>query len=215
MVDLLDDHDDVDQSVADQVAALRIGGIVVERATKRTYPERALAGQLIGFVVFDGHGQYGVEGRWEEQLAGKPGRLRSEKDTEGHEIGIGSRDLRPPVDGLDTYLTIDRSIQYIAERELEIAMQQTQAESGTVIVQNPRTGEILAMGSRPTYDPNAPGKSPIAALKNRMIVDSYEPGSTAKIISIGAALTLPLTAVGSGGGYAFRAGAENLRRLAA
>ena len=101
--------------------SLRIGGIVVERATKRTYPERALAGQLIGFVDFDGHGQYGVEGRWEEQLAGKPGRLRSEKDTEGHEIGIGSRDLRPPVDGLDTYLTIDRTIQYIAEREQALA----------------------------------------------------------------------------------------------
>ena len=144
----------VDQSVADQVAALRIGGIVVERATKRTYPERALAGQLIGFVDFDGHGQYGVEGRWEEQLAGKPGRLRSEKDTEGHEIGIGSRDLRPPVDGLDTYLTIDRTIQYIAERELERAVIDQRADGGTVIVMNPRTGGILAMASRPSYDPN-------------------------------------------------------------
>ena len=180
----------VDQSVADQVAALRIGGIVVERATKRTYPERALAGQLIGFVDFDGHGQYGVEGRWEEQLAGKPGRLRSEKDTEGHEIGIGSRDLRPPVDGLDTYLTIDRTIQYIAERELERAVIDQRADGGTVIVMNPRTGGILAMASRPSYDPNRYEEAAAtpSLFQNPAISAIYEPGSTFKIVTMAAGI---------------------------
>jgi cell division protein FtsI/penicillin-binding protein 2 len=180
----------VDQQVADQVAALRIGGIVVEPATKRTYPERALAGQVIGFVDFDGHGRYGIEGQWNEQLTGTPGRLRSEKDTEGHEIGIGIRDLRPPVDGLDTYLTLDRTIQYIAERELERAVIDQRADGGTVIVMNPRTGAILAMANRPSFDPNRYEEVATTPdiFQNPAISGTYEPGSTFKIVTMAAGI---------------------------
>ncbi len=180
----------VDQDVADQVAALRIAGIVVEPATRRTYPDRTLAAQLIGYVDFDGHGQYGVEGHWDEQLAGTPGRLRSEKDTAGHEIGFGIRDLRPPVDGLDTYLTIDRTIQYVAERELERAVIEHRADGGTVIVMNPRTGAVLAMASRPSYDPNRYEEAALTdgILLNPAISSVYEPGSTFKIVAMAGAL---------------------------
>ena len=180
----------VDQSVADQVAALRIGGIVVEPATRRTYPERSLAGQIIGYVDFDGHGQYGIEGQWDHELAGTPGRLRSEKDTEGHEIGIGIRDLRPPVDGLDTYLTIDRTIQYVAERELERAVIDQHADGGTVIVMNPRSGAILAMANRPSYDPNRYEEAAAtpSIFQNPAISGTYEPGSTFKIVTMAAGI---------------------------
>ena len=180
----------VDQRVADEVAALRIGGIVVEPATKRTYPERSLAGQIIGYVNFDGVGQYGVEGRWNDKLAGTPGRLRSEKDTEGHEIGIGNRDLSPPIEGLDTYLTIDRTIQYIAERELERAVIEQRADGGTVIVMNPRTGAILAMANRPSYDPNRYEEMATTPeiFQNPAISVTYEPGSTFKIVTMAAGI---------------------------
>jgi cell division protein FtsI/penicillin-binding protein 2 len=180
----------VDQHIADEVAALRIGGIVVEPATKRTYPERSLAGQIIGYVDFDGQGQYGIEGKWEKQLAGTPGRLRSEKDTEGQEIGIGSRDLRPPIDGFDTHLTIDRTIQYIAERELERAVIEQRADGGTVIVMNPRSGAILAMASRPSYDPNRYEEvaSTSEIFQNPAISSTYEPGSTFKIVTMAAGI---------------------------
>lgn len=180
----------VDQAVADQVAALRIAGIVVEPATRRTYPEHALAGQIVGFVDFDGRGRYGIEGQWDKELAGTPGRLRSEKDTVGHEIGIGLRDLRPPVDGLDTWLTIDRTIQYVAERELERAVIEQQADGGTVIVMNPRTGAILAMANRPSYDPNRyvdVAETP-AIFQNPAISSIFEPGSTFKIVTMAAGI---------------------------
>ena len=195
----------VDQTVADQVAALRIGGIVVEPATKRTYPERTLAGQIIGYVDFDGHGQYGIEGQWDEQLAGTPGRLRSEKDTEGHEIGIGIRDLRPPVDGLDTYLTIDRTVQYVAERELERAVIDQRADGGTVIVMNPRSGAILAMANRPSYDPNRYEEAATtpSIFQNPAISGTYEPGSTFKIVTMAAGIeekvVTPDTVIDDGG----------------
>ena len=112
------------------------------------------------------------------------------KDTEGHEIGIGSRDLRPPVDGLDTYLTIDRTIQYIAERELERAVIDQRADGGTVIVMNPRTGGILAMASRPSYDPNRYEEAAAtpSLFQNPAISAIYEPGSTFKIVTMAAGI---------------------------
>src|SRR5437764_3808849 len=100
---------------------------------------------------------------------------------------------RQPEAGENLVLTIDEKIQYIVERELEAAMQQTRALGGTVIVEDPKTGEILALANRPTFNPNAAGKFGALALKDRAVSDIYEPGSTFKIVTVAAALEEKVT----------------------
>src|SRR6266542_1522854 len=139
------------------VSELRLPGIFLEPTTKRVYPERQLASHLLGFVDAENQGWYGLEGQYGDLVGGQPGHLRAERDTAGNEIGFSSREFQPPVDGQDLVLTIDRTIQYVAERELDRAIVQHRASGGSVIVMQPRTGEILAMASRPTFDPNTFG----------------------------------------------------------
>ncbi len=180
----------VDQTISDQIIALALPGIFLEPTTRRTYPERSLGSHVLGFVDGDGNGNYGIEGKWNKELAGLPGRLRAERDTAGNEIGFSDRDWRPPLDGMDLILTIDRTIQYIAERELERSVIEHKADGGTVIVMNPKTGEILAMANHPAFDPNryAEAARTPELLTNPAITFAYEPGSTFKIITMAAAL---------------------------
>ena len=180
----------VDQTISDQIIALALPGIFLEPTTRRTYPERSLGSHLLGFVDGDGNGNYGIEGEWDTALAGLPGHLRAERDTAGNEIGFSNRDWRPPLDGMDLILTIDRTIQYIAERELERSVIEHKADGGTVIVMNPKTGEILAMANHPTFDPNryAEAARTPELLTNPAITFAYEPGSTFKVITMAAAL---------------------------
>ena len=180
----------VDQTISDQIIALALPGIFLEPTTRRTYPERSLGSHVLGFVDGDGNGNYGIEGEWDKALAGLPGHLRAERDTAGNEIGFSDRDWRPPLDGMDLILTIDRTIQYIAERELERSVIEHKADGGTVIVMNPKTGEILAMANHPTFDPNryAEAARTPELLTNPAITFAYEPGSTFKVITMAAAL---------------------------
>ena len=180
----------VDQAISDQIIALALPGIFLEPTTRRTYPERSLGSHVLGFVDGDGNGNYGLEGYWNKELAGLPGHLRAERDTAGNEIGFSDRDWRPPLDGMDLILTMDRTIQYIAERELERAVIEHRADGGTVIVMNPKTGEILAMANQPTFDPNryAEAARNPEILTNPAITFAYEPGSTFKVITMAAAL---------------------------
>jgi len=172
----------------------------------RIYPNQTLAAHVLGFmgpatrtntatcaVRTEMVGRDGIERMLDAQLRGARGWRDIEIGGRGTELVMN----RPPQvdaqDGLHVVLTMDAAMQHILETELgEIMLRYTPA-SASGIVLRPRTGEILAMGSLPNYNPNQPGNSPIAALKNRMIVDCYEPGSTAKIISIGAALNEGLT----------------------
>ncbi|MBI3970992.1 MAG: penicillin-binding protein 2 [Chloroflexi bacterium] len=179
-----------DPEESQKVAQLRIPGVFLEPTTKRVYPEQQLAAHVLGFVDGDSKGWYGLEGQYQDVVGGQPGHLRAEKDTAGNEIGFSDRQWRPPQDGLDLVLTIDRTIQYIAERELDRAVVQHRASGGTVIVMRPRTGEILAMASRPAFDPNRYEEfaSQTALFANPAITHAYEPGSTFKIFTMAGAL---------------------------
>jgi cell division protein FtsI (penicillin-binding protein 3) len=176
--------------VTEQVVQLHLTGIFLEPATARVYPEGQLAAHVLGFVDGDNRGWYGVEGEYGEALAGRPGRLQAEKDTAGNEIAFGGRVWQPPEDGLDVFLTIDRTVQYIAERELERAVVQHRASGGTIIVMDPKSGAILAMASRPAFDPTRYteyAEHP-EVFANPAVTFLYEPGSTFKLVTMAGAL---------------------------
>ena len=173
-----------------RVAALRLPGIFLEPTTSRVYPEKQLAAHLLGFVDQDNQGWYGLEGQYGDVVGGTPGHIRAERDTAGNEIAFSSRQFQAPVDGQDLVLTIDRTIQYVAERELDRAIVQHKASGGTVIVMQPHTGEILAMASRPAFDPNRYGEygEHPEVFANPAVTYLYEPGSTFKIFTMAGAL---------------------------
>lgn len=184
----------VPPEISDNVAKLRIPGIFIEPTTRRTYPGGQLAAHLLGFVDNEGVGWYGLEGQYGGQtggpVGGKPGRLQAERDTAGNEIAFADRHWQPPEDGLDLVLTIDRTIQYVAERELDRAIAQHQGSGGTVIVMDVKTGAVLAMASRPGFDPNKFDEfaQQTELFANPAVTLLYEPGSTFKIITMAAAL---------------------------
>jgi len=174
----------------------------------RIYPNQSLAAHVLGFmgpvtrtnaageVRTESLGLDGLERALNDKLSGVRGWRETEVGGNRAELVMNRQQEVEAQDGLNAVLTLDAAMQHILETELAEIMAKFNPASASAIVLRPRTGEILAMGSRPTYDPNQPGKSPIAALKNRMTVDSYEPGSTFKIVSIGAALNEGLTTLG-------------------
>jgi cell division protein FtsI (penicillin-binding protein 3) len=179
-----------DAETAARIKALNLRGIYFEREPKRFYPKRELAAQVLGYVGMDDEGLSGIEREFEKDLRGKPGRMLIQVDARRKNF---SRVEKEPDPGQNVVLTIDEKIQYIAERELEVAMQQTHSLAGTVIVSNPHTGEILALANRPTFNPNLSRKITPEALKDRAVSDVYEPGSTFKLVTISAALEEKLT----------------------
>src|SRR5258706_3813158 len=180
----------MDAESANRVRALNLKGMYFQKESKRFYPKRELASQVLGYVGMDDEGLGGVERSFDEKLRGRPGKMLVSVDARQKSLG---RVEKQPEPGDNLVLTIDEKIQYIAERELERTIEATHAEAGTVVVQNPKTGEILALASRPTFNPNTFNNVPAAALKNRAVSDIYEPGSTFKIITLSAALEEKLT----------------------
>jgi cell division protein FtsI (penicillin-binding protein 3) len=140
---------------------------------------------VIGYVGTDDEGLSGVEREFDDQLRGKPGRMLVSVDARRHWFASVEKQPEP---GENVVLTIDQQIQYIAERELQTAMEQTHAKTGTVIVENPHTGEILALANRPTFNPNDSRKITPAKLRDHAVSDVYEPGSTFKLVTLSAAL---------------------------
>ena len=179
-----------DVETASRIKALNLRGIYFQKESKRFYPKRDLAAQVIGYVGTDDEGLSGIEREYDEQLRGKPGRMFISVDARHKYFGSVERQPEP---GANIALTLDEKIQYIAERELETAMQQTRAVAGTVIVENPHTGEILALANRPTFNPNLSKEITPEKLKNHAVSDVYEPGSTFKLVTISAAIDLGLT----------------------
>ncbi|MBI2678357.1 MAG: transpeptidase family protein [Candidatus Koribacter versatilis] len=180
----------VDNDTSARVRALNLRGIYFQKESKRFYPKNDLGAPVLGYVGLDDEGLSGVEREFNQQLRGKPGRMLITMDAKRRWFGSVERQPQP---GDNLVLTIDEKIQYIAERELAAALAQTHAASGAVIVQNPHTGEILALASRPSFNPNAfRGVTP-EQLKNRAVSDVYEPGSTFKVITIAAALEERIT----------------------
>jgi cell division protein FtsI (penicillin-binding protein 3) len=153
----------------------------------RLYPNREMAAQVLGFEGVDG-GLEGVERAWNEVLAGTPGKAIVGRDALGREV-VTQHVLETPAPGHGVMLTIDRTIQYLAEREIDAAFRRTRAKAAMAVVMEPRTGDILALAIRPTFNPNAfldvPSKD---VWRNRAVTDPFEPGSTFKVILAAAAL---------------------------
>ena len=175
----------VDGDISDRVRELNLRGIYLRKEPKRFYPKRDLAAQVIGYVGTDDEGLGGIELAYDDDLRGIPGREMIFVDARRKWYG---RVERQPDPGQNLVLTLDGTIQYIAEKELDQAMEDTNAIAGTVVVQNPRTGEILALANRPTFNPNVFNSVPKEALKNRAVSDIYEPGSVFKTVTYSAAI---------------------------
>ena len=178
----------VPQEVGETIGSWGLSGIQVEPRPKRMCPENSLAAHVLGFVNETNNGYYGVEGYYNQILKGQAGEGRGERDPAGNYIPIGSYQMAPPQNGQDLVLTIDRTIQYMVERELEKAIARYGAESGTIIVMEPKTGSILAMASYPAYDPNHFADTPPERFVNPSVSAHYEPGSVFKIITMAAGL---------------------------
>src|SRR5580698_7364184 len=161
-----------DAETADRIRAMNLRGIYFQKESRRFYPKRELAAQVLGYVGMDDEGLSGIERQYDDKLHGKPGRMLISVDARRKWFGSVEKQPDP---GENVVLTIDEKIQYIAERELETAMQQTHAESGTVVVQNPKTGEILALANRPTFNPNRARDITPQKLKDHAVSDVYEP----------------------------------------
>ncbi|MFQ5695362.1 MAG: peptidoglycan D,D-transpeptidase FtsI family protein, partial [Terriglobia bacterium] len=170
---------------AARVRALGLAGLHFQREYKRFYPKRELAAHVLGFVGIDEDGLAGIEYALDSVIRGRSRRLVITAD--GRRRWFERRTHAPP-EGAGVVLTLDETIQYIAEQELAAAMARTRARSGTVIVQNPRSGEILALANYPTYNPNNPTAVPLFRHLNRALSLAYEPGSTFKVVTIAAAL---------------------------
>jgi cell division protein FtsI (penicillin-binding protein 3) len=174
----------------ERIKSLRLQGIHFQKEPKRFYPARDLAAQVIGSVGMEDSGQSGIEHAFDDELRGRAGKMFISVDARRQWF---SDVEKQPEAGENLVLTIDKNIQYIAEKELEQAIHDTQAIAGTVIVENPHTGEILALANRPTFNPNLRKQITPAALTNRAVSYVYEPGSTFKLVTISAALEEKLT----------------------
>ncbi len=178
----------VDIETAQKIRALKLKGIGFEDQFARSYPTGVLAAHVVGFVNAEHHGVQGIEAAMDDYLQGHAGYEVIERDRKGREIRAWRTEGISPRDGYHVVLTIDQVIQHIAETELDKAMAAHRPRGGVIIVTRPKTGEILAMSSRPTFDLNRPGNCSPDARRNRCISDVAEPGSTFKIAVVAGAL---------------------------
>lgn len=167
-------------------------GIGFEEENSRYYPEASMAAQLIGFVGKDAKGDdkgyFGLEGFYNRQLEGRAGLINQETDARGIPILIGNQQRIDPENGRDIVLNIDKSIQFIVESKLKEAIQKYGAKGGWVAIMEPQTGAIISMASFPSYDPGNYSNFDQNTYKNPIVAESYEPGSTFKVLIMGAAL---------------------------
>lgn len=173
--------------VAAHVVELGIAGIYLQREYRRYYPSGEVTAHLIGFTNVDDNGQEGLELAYQNWLAGIPGSRRVIKDRLGH-IVEDVESIRAPKPGRNLALSIDRRIQYLAYRGIKQAVEKNRAKAGAIVVLDARTGEVLAMASLPSYNPNNRATATPARIRNRVVTDVFEPGSTMKPFTIAAAL---------------------------
>ena len=173
-------------------------GIYFLTEPKRVYPTGDLAAHIVGFVrEGDNVGLEGLELQYDTALTGRPGELLVERDPSGRAIPQGEYQVVPADPGSDLVLTIKTEIQYAAEQALAAALVRTGAVSGSVVVLDPETGEVLAMVTLPSYDPNDRAAIEEDAIRNRAVTDVFEPGSTQKLVTISAAIEAGLVTPGT------------------
>ncbi|WP_439668282.1 Cell division protein FtsI, peptidoglycan transpeptidase (Penicillin-binding protein 2) [Cupriavidus necator] len=192
--------------VADKIAALKIEGIHQTREYKRFYPEGEAMAHIVGFTNVEDRGQEGVELAREPGLAGRAGARQVIKDRLGRvveDVGV----LKTPRDGEDIQLSIDAKIQYLAYNELKAVVEKHKAKAASAVVLDAQTGEVLALANWPTYNPNDRTRLSGEQLRNRVLTDTFEPGSMMKPITVGLALQLkrvtPSTVITTIGKYNF------------
>ncbi len=166
------------------------GALGILEEYQRVYPFGEFLSQVLGFTNIDNEGIEGMELFQDRQLRGVPGHKKTIRDAMGRQIKAFEKSFLPALDGHNIYLTIDQHIQYLTEKALDDTFKKWHAKAATAIVMNPNTGEILAIASRPTYDPNQFKFSNAANRRNRGITDMYEPGSIFKIVTISGAIDL-------------------------
>jgi cell division protein FtsI (penicillin-binding protein 3) len=177
----------VDEPVARQIAELKIAGIYQRKEYKRKYPEGEAAAHVVGFTNVEDQGQEGAELSFERQLAGRPGSRRVIKDRLGRVVDAVGEDL-PPVDGRDIQLSIDSKVQFFAYQQVRAAVLRHKAKSGSVVVLDAQTGEVLALANYPSYNPDDRRNLAGARLRNIAATDTYEPGAAVKPITVAMAL---------------------------
>ena len=171
---------------ASRVKALDLPGVVSFKESRRYYPNKELAAHLLGYVGVDNVGLAGLESTFDSQIRGQEGKILLQRD--GRRNAMSTREEHLPTAGASLELTIDKYLQYIADRELRIGVEENKAAGGTAIIMNPQTGEILALANWPTFNPNDFAAVTADWRRNRAIQDTYEPGSTFKVVTASAAI---------------------------
>ncbi|HEV3270943.1 MAG TPA: penicillin-binding protein 2 [Candidatus Methylacidiphilales bacterium] len=180
--------ENLDETAVAKFRALKLDSLIILEHDRRFYPNNELAAHILGFVGDDGHGMTGMEKEMDRLLCGTPGERQVERDAKRHEIAVYQDREKPAVDGCNVTLTIKMAIQHVVEDQLDQIEQTYRPAAAYIIVMDPQTGEILAMGSRPNYDPNDRKTFTPDNTKERCLTDMVEPGSIFKIITLAGAL---------------------------
>jgi cell division protein FtsI (penicillin-binding protein 3) len=175
----------LDPDTATRVRELNLKGVYFQKEFKRFYPNNDLAAQVLGYVGTDDNGLGGLERHFDDDLHGTPGHMLTALDAKRHVLGS---EESQPMPGENLMLSIDANIQYMAERALDAQMEKMKAQHGTVVVQDPHTGQILALAISPRFNPNDQRHMDSSVLENLAVSDIYEPGSTFKLVTYAAAL---------------------------
>ena len=180
----------VKREAAENIKQEQLPGVWFQENVRRVYPEDQMATPLLGFVNAEGEGQYGVEGALNKELGGTNGLLKTVKDVNNIPLTIGSDNIRvPAIDGKDIVLSIDRNIQYGAEKALANALERSGASHASALVMDPRTGRVWAMANLPTYDAaNYTDVKDATVFQNGVVEDAYEPASVCKTFTFAAAI---------------------------
>lgn len=178
----------LDPEIAQKIRKLKINGLHFVTERKRYYPQASIASHVIGFTGLDPNGLEGVELEYDRQLQGEPGRLVSLRDARGRGLTSSEQLVQGGEPGKNLHLTLDRSLQYVAEKELERVVNESGAVGGTVVVMEPASGRVLALASQPDYNPNNAGRYRPSWRRNRTVTDMFEPGSTFKPFLLAGAL---------------------------
>lgn len=178
----------VSPEVATRVRNMRLPGIGFAPESKRFYPNMEIAAHVIGFTGHDPNGLEGIELKYDSTIMGNTGYMITERDALGRNIAVTNTVIKDSSPGKSVVLTLDKTIQFITEKELAKAVAENNAKSGMAVVMESDTGKILAMANYPTFNPNSVSRYSNSQLRNQSVADSFEPGSTFKVFTIAAAL---------------------------
>ncbi|MEP6752937.1 MAG: penicillin-binding protein 2 [Candidatus Dormiibacterota bacterium] len=178
---------------ADRLTAMKLPGVGLEQEQQRSYlpgssVSSSLAANLLGFVTFDGQGQYGLEANYQRLLAGTPGYISSYRDLANREIVLGTHTHKDPIPGAALVTSLDANVQYLAEEALAAGVKRARAESGSVLVMDPKTGGIVAWADYPSYNANNFNRTSTALFKDNVLSYVYEPGSVMKVVTLAGAI---------------------------